>query len=92
MQLDEIDMKVLLERFDTETIKKLDLDNVAKIYSYLLKNGIYFSKDIFLGQADLFLMDYKNFEEKFETLKIKLGNNYVELLGEDCSLINFMYQ
>ena len=92
MQLDEIDMKVLLERFDTETIKKLDLDNVAKIYSYLLKNGIYFAKDIFLGQADLFLMDYKNFEEKFETLKIKLGNNYVELLGEDCSLINFMYQ
>ena len=92
MQLDEIDIMVLQENFDDEIIKQLNLDNVGKIYNYLLQNGIYFAKDIFLGQADLFLMDYKNFEEKFETLKIKLGNNYVELLGQDCSLINFMYQ
>lgn len=91
MQLDEIDMKILKENFDDDIIKQLDYENVSKIYNYLITNGIYYAKDIFVGQVDLFLMEYDLFVEKFEKLKRELGKNYIELLAEDSSLIDIMY-
>ena len=56
------------------------------------ENGIYYAKDIFISQVDLFLLDYEIFVEKFEKLKERLGNNYIDLLGEDCFLIDIMYE
>ena len=53
---------------------------------------MYCAKDIFVSQADLFLIDYNLFIQKFEKLRNKLGENYIELLGEDCSLIDEMYE
>ena len=92
MQLDNIDIKVLRENFDDEIISQLDEENVCKIYNYLINLGVYYAKDIFLSQVDLFLLDNNLFMEKFEKLKEKLGDNYIELLGDDCSLIDIMYE
>ena len=92
MQLDNIDIKVLKENFDDEIISQLDNQNVNKIYNYLIDLGIYYAKDIFISQADLFLLDYDLFVEKFEKLKQKLGYDYIDMLGEDCSLIDIMYE
>ena len=92
MQLDNIDIKVLKENFDDEIISQLDNRNVNKIYNYLINLGVYYAKDIFISQADLFLMDYDLFVEKFEKLKQKLGEDYIDMLGEDCSLIDIMYE
>ena len=92
MQLDEIDIKIIKENFDEDIIKQLNEDNVVKIYNYLINGGIYYAKDIFISQLDLFLLDYDLFVEKFEKLKTKLGTNYVEILGEDCDAINSMYE
>ena len=92
MQLDNIDIKVLKENFDDEIISQLDNRNVNKIYNYLINLGVYYAKDIFISQADLFLLDYDLFVEKFEKLKQKLGDDYIDMLGEDCSLIDIMYE
>ena len=92
MQLDNIDLKVLRENFDEEIIGKLNSENVNKIYNYLVSCGIYYAKDIFISQVDLFLLDYELFVEKFEKLKQKIGSNYVDMLGENCSLIDIMYE
>ena len=91
MQLDEIDIKILKENFDDDIIKQLDYENVSKIYNYLSTSGIYYAKDIFISQVDLFLLDYDTFVEKFEKLKQKIGDKYIELLAEDSSLIDIMY-
>ena len=91
MQLDEIDIKILRENFDDDIIKQLDYKNVGKIYNYLITNGIYYAKDIFISQVDLFLLDYDTFVHKFEKLKEKIGDKYIELLAEDTSLIDIMY-
>lgn len=91
MQLDSIDIKILKENFDDYIIKQLDFENVSKIYNYLIKEGVYYAKDIFISQADLFLLDYSLFIEKFEKLKNKVGKDYIEKLGEDCSIIDIMY-
>jgi phospholipid N-methyltransferase len=92
MELDEIDIKVLRENFDDETISEIDRENVSKIMKYLIDNGVYYAKDLFISSLDLFLLPSDNFIEQFEKLKTKLGSNYVEELGEDTSLIELMYE
>ena len=92
MQLDSIDIQVLKENFDDELIEQLDTENVSKIYNYLISNGIDYAKDIFISQADLFLLEYDLFVKKFEKLKNKLGVDYINMLSEDCSLIDIMYE
>ncbi len=92
MELDEIDIKVLRENFDDETISEIDSENVSKIMKYLKDNGVYYAKDLFISSLDLFLLPSDNFIDQFEKSKTKLGSNYVEELGEDTSLIELMYQ
>ena len=92
MQWDNIDIKILKENFDDELLSQLDEQNISKIYNYLINDGVYYAKDIFISQADLFLLEYELFVKKFEKLKEKLGKNYIDMLGEDCSLIDLMYQ
>ncbi len=92
MELDEIDIKILRENFDDETISEIDSENVSKIMKYLKDNGVYYAKDLFITSLDLFLLPSDNFIDQFEKLKTKLGSNYVEELGEDTSLIELMYE
>jgi hypothetical protein len=92
MNLDEIDIKILKENFDENLIKQIDLDNVLKILKYLENNGIYYAKDLFLTSLDLFLYPLDVFIRKFEILKEKIGEDYINKLGEDSSLIEIMYE
>ena len=87
----ENDIKILKENFDEDMIKELDMENVKIIIDYLLRNKVYYAKDLLLNSLDLFLLDSNIFIEKFENLKMKLGSNYVVKLGEDMSLIELMY-
>ena len=87
----ENDIKILKENFNEDMIKELDMENVKIIIDYLLKNKVYYAKDLLLNSLDLFLLDRNIFIEKFENLKMKLGSNYVDKLGEDMSLIELMY-
>ena len=42
MELDNLDIKVLRENFDDDTINKIDMDNISKIIMYLKK--VYYQK------------------------------------------------
>ena len=92
MNFDETDIKILKENFDDELIEQVDSKNVSRILNYLEDSGLYYAKDLFLNSLDLFLLDYEEFINKFEKLKNKLGEDYVEKLGEDASLIEIMYE
>lgn len=91
MNFDEFDIKILKENFDDETIKQINIENVSKIFEYLNKNGVYYYKDLFLSSLNLFLLPCDEFIAKFEKLKVKLGTNFVDELGEDSSMIELMY-
>lgn len=92
MYFDKIDLKILLENFDKETIAKLDYDNLKKVMVYLHKNGIYYAKDLLISSLDLFLLPVATFIKQFEKLKKKLGSDYVEKLASDEGLIEIMYE
>jgi hypothetical protein len=90
--LDDIDIKILKENFDIKLLNKIDADNVNKIFEYLNNNGVYYAKDLLLNSLDLFLYPCEVFIKKFEHLKDVLGNDFVDKLGEDISLIEIMYE
>lgn len=92
IELNEINIKILKENFAEDLIKQIDLENVYKIFSYLNRNGVYYAKDLFLNSLDLFLYPCEVFIKKFEHLKEVLGNEFVDKLGEDTSLIEIMYE
>ena len=92
MIFDDIDKELLKENYDYNILSKVDSSNASEIYNYLVSNGIYYAKDIFISNLDLFLLEKDDFIKRFERLKKELGSNYVELLGEDCSLIESMYK
>ena len=92
MILDNIDIKILKENFDEELISQIDADNIAKIFNYLNNNGVYYAKDLLLNSLDLFLNPSDVFIKKFEHLKEVLGNDFVDKLGNDSSLIEIMYE
>lgn len=92
MSINEYDIKDLHENFDDETIAKIDKNNLKRILVYLRECGIYYEKDLLINALDLFLLPLEEFIKKFELLKYKLGDNYVEKLSEDFSLINIMYE
>ena len=92
MSLDEIDLKILLENFDKETIARLDYNNLKNIMIYLHKNGIYYLKDLLISSFDLFLLPADTFIQQFEKLKIKLGSDYIEKLASFEGLIDIMYE
>ena len=80
MILDEIDMQVLRENFDEETINEIDYYNVNRILDYLNQNGVYYAKDLFLSSLDLFLLPYDEFVARFDKLKNILGEDFVDIL------------
>ena len=92
MKFDDLDIKILKENFDDESISKIDIDNVTKIFQYLDSNGVYYAKDLFLSSLDLFLLLVDDFIIRFEKLKSRLGSDFVDKLGDDMSLIEIMYE
>ena len=84
---DEDDIIQLKETFDSEVLKKIDYANLIKCYEYLISEQVYFSKDILLEYLDLFLIDYGEFKNLFESLKRDLGSDYIEKLEQDISLL-----
>jgi len=92
MEINDIDIKILKENFDEDLIKQINVDNITKIFKYLIDNNVWYAKDLFLSSLDLFLLPYEDFIKQFEKLKSKLGKDYVERLGEDISLIQIMYE
>ena len=92
IMFDEIDNRILKENFTEELIKRANYDNVSKIFKYLDENGVYYANDLFLNSLDLFLYPAEIFIKKFEHLKMVLGTQFVDKLGEDAALIEIMYE
>ena len=92
MKLDEFDIIMLKENIDESLIKQLDINNLSKIINYLKQNNVYYYKDLLINAFDLFLLDSSIFIEKFNKLKHELGENFVDKLGDDFSLIEIMYK
>lgn len=60
-----------------------NLDEVNKNIKYLYEIGIECIKEVFERYAPIFICENKEFKNKVNKLVGKLGNEYVEILGEN---------
>ena len=88
--LDQEQIKEIQDTFSEAILNYLDGDNVKSIITYLNRNQIYFIEDILLQYLDIFLIEKKQFIKKFEQLKLKYSNNFVETLAYNLNILEEM--
>ncbi len=89
--LDETQLMEMKNTFEDSIFSQLDDYNVKSIIIYLQLNGIDFIEDIIVQYLDLFLIEHKQFIEKFELLKRKYPSNFVETLAFHFNLLDELY-
>lgn len=81
-------LDIIYSNYDEEYINGLDEENFIKIYNLFKKYNFYFINDIILNYLEIFEIDCDEVEDKLIKLKEKLGNNYVQIIGNDMSYLD----
>ena len=80
-------LDIIYSNYDEDYINGLDEENFIKIYNLFKKYNFYFINDIILNYLEIFEMDYDHVEDKIIYLKDKLGNNFVQIIGNNMSYL-----
>lgn len=80
----------ILDNYKTEYLKSLDEQNFLKIYKLFVEYKFYFIEDIILKYLEIFEMEYSEVKEKLELLRVKLGKNFVFIIGNNMNYLNFL--
>lgn len=86
--LDSMYLDLVYTNYDEDYISLFDEDNFNKVYSLLKNNNFYFIEDIILNYLELFEIDDKYVQLAILDIKSMLGNNYVERIGKNMTLVN----
>lgn len=84
------DVDDIIDTFEEEVLLALDDNNVQKIWDYLQKQNIDFVEDIVIQYADLFVLPFEEFVERFERLKDKYFANFVMYLAFHMDILEEM--
>lgn len=89
--LDEMDLEEIKETFDEELFFKIKEENLLQNVQFLLDEQIFYVKDILIHYLDLFIFEPSEFQTKFKKLKNVYGENYINIIGNDLSILEKMY-
>ena len=81
-------LNLLFSNYDEEYINLLDEDNFNKVYVLLKNNNFYFIDDIILNYLELFEIEEKYVRLAITDIKSVIGNNFVEQIGKNMTLID----
>lgn len=81
-------LDIIYSNYYVDYINGLVEENFIKIYNLFKEYNFYFINDIILNYLEIFEMDYDNVEDKLIELKEKLGNNFVQIIGNDMSYLS----
>lgn len=81
-------LDLLFSNYDEDYINLLDKDNFNKVYTLLKNNNFYFIDDIILNYLELFEIEEKYVQLAINKIKSILGDNFVEQIGKNMTLIN----
>lgn len=85
--ISNINYEELINKFEPHVIKNIDIENLNKIVRFLMIEKFDYIDEIVENYLDLFLIDYEEFVNKYQLLKIKYGENLVELISEDLGIL-----
>lgn len=79
---------LLYSNYEEDYINLLDEDNFNKVYMLLKNNNFYFIDDIILNYLELFEIEEKFINLAITDIKSILGDNFVEKIGKNMTLID----
>lgn len=80
----------LYQNYDIGYLKNIDENNFKKIYDLLEKYKFSYMEDIILRYLDIFLIDYTVVCERLGKLVKMLGNDYVDIIGENMVYLEYI--
>ncbi|MBE6140380.1 MAG: hypothetical protein E7172_02465 [Firmicutes bacterium] len=86
--LNNIYYNLVIDNYSNSYINYLDEKNFEKIYNLLKKYDFYFIDDIILNYLEIFLKEEKYVLEALEKMKIILGDNFVNIIGNNIYLMD----
>lgn len=89
--LDEMDLEEIKQTYDEEMFIKIKEENLLQIMQFLLDEKVFYTKDILIHYLDLFLLEPIEFQTKFKKIKTDYGENYIDIIGNDLSILEKMY-
>lgn len=81
-------LDLVYSNYEDDYIKLLDEDNFNKVYILLKNNNFYFTDDIILNYLELFEIEEKYVQLAVFDIKSILGDNFVEQIGKNMTIID----
>ena len=81
-------LDLVYDNYEESYINSLDKDNFNKVYLLLKSYNFYFIEDIILNYLELFEIEAKYVELAISNLKATLGNDFVNQIGKNMTLID----
>lgn len=78
----------LINKYEPEVFQNIDMNNVDKIIEYLDSENVDYIDELLRDYLDLFLIDLDEFKIRFNKLKQTYGENVVDMIAEDLSILD----
>ena len=88
--LDFDDIEELYDNYDVNVLNNIDRDNFDKVYNLFKEYKFDFIEDIILKYFDIFILKYKDVDNKLNRLVKALGDNYIDIIGNDMSYLEYI--
>ncbi len=90
--LNEEEKTLLLEKYDIEYIKTIDIHNFHDVYSLFYRYHFPYINDIIIKYLEIFTLNPAHVEEKILLLKVEYGNDYIDIIGQNLSILEFILE
>jgi len=89
--LDSNHLNMIYNNYRLDYLNSLDEDNFKIIYYLLLKYDIKNIDDLIVKYLEIFSLDKDTVIKGLERLKFMLGSNYVDLINENITYFNELF-
>ena len=81
-------LDMIYSNYNNDYLNSLDENNFIEIYNLFKKYNFYFINDIILNYLEIFEMSYDDVDNGIISLKEKLGDNFVYIIGNNMSYLD----
>lgn len=87
------DLEELTKKFNNSLINNIinQKENVIKIITFLVQNNVDIIEELLLSYLELFTYSIDTIKIKLDKLKDTFGDNWLEAINEDVSLLGIVY-
>ena len=81
-------LDMIYSNYNNDYLNSLDENNFIEIYNLFKKYNFYFINDIILNYLEIFEMSYDDVDNGIISLKEKLGDNFVYIIGNNMTYLD----